>query len=118
MDAYEIGLFIKNKRTEKGLTQKELADILSVSNKAISKWECGRGTPDYEYLIQISNLFGVSVDHILKNKNMEHTDSKTSQVFKNYTWLLLIDFVILLVMVFKVLDITQISLNHLIHTIS
>ena len=41
MDYQKIGNFIKELRTEKGLTQKELADELGISNKTISKWETG-----------------------------------------------------------------------------
>ena len=46
MDQEKIGLFIKQLRNEKNLTQQELADKLSVSFKTISKWECGKGLPE------------------------------------------------------------------------
>ena len=45
MDAKQVGLFIQELRKEKGITQKELADILHVSDKTISRWETGKGYP-------------------------------------------------------------------------
>lgn len=46
IDNEKVGKFIENLRKEKGLTQQDLADILSVSNQAVSKWEGGRNLPD------------------------------------------------------------------------
>lgn len=46
IDQKKTGLFINEMRKEKGLTQKQLADEIGVSDKAISKWENGRGMPD------------------------------------------------------------------------
>ena len=46
MNSYKLGEFIRNKRKEKGLTQQQLGDIVGVSMKAVSKWECGNAMPD------------------------------------------------------------------------
>ena len=46
MDNTKVGQLILQLRKEKGLTQQQLADRLNISNKAISKWECGHGAPD------------------------------------------------------------------------
>ena len=46
MDCMKVGKLILQLRTEKGLTQKQVADQLNISNKTISKWECGLGCPD------------------------------------------------------------------------
>ncbi|MGN1131824.1 MAG: helix-turn-helix domain-containing protein, partial [Ruminococcus sp.] len=46
MDQIKIGRFIAKVRKEKNLTQRQLADILSISDKTISKWECGKGLPE------------------------------------------------------------------------
>lgn len=48
------------------MTQEELADKLNVSRQAVSKWESGQTMPDIDKIIQISDLFGVSIDSILK----------------------------------------------------
>lgn len=49
MDQIQIGKFIAQCRKEKGFTQQELADKIGCSDKTISKWENGRGLPDYSY---------------------------------------------------------------------
>ena len=59
MDQEKIGLFIKQLRNEKNLTQQELADKLSVSFKTISKWECGKGMPDIGMLVPLGEKLGV-----------------------------------------------------------
>ena len=55
-------------RKEKGLTQAELADALSYSDKSVSKWERGDGIPDVLVLYKIAELFGVSVSNLLSEK--------------------------------------------------
>ena len=63
----EIGKKISFLRKNKGLTQKELADKLSVTDKAISRWESGVGNPDLNTLPSIAKLFGVSIDYLLSD---------------------------------------------------
>lgn len=55
-------------RKSKGLTQEELADILDVSRQAVAKWESGQIYPDIGNLIQISNLFNVTVDYLVRDQ--------------------------------------------------
>lgn len=50
MNQEKIGAFIAMLRREKGYTQKEVADRLELSEKTISKWECGKGLPDVIYM--------------------------------------------------------------------
>jgi transcriptional regulator with XRE-family HTH domain len=57
MSQCTIGEKIAELRKAKGLSQKDLADKLSVSNKTISKWECGNGEPDINLLKKISTIF-------------------------------------------------------------
>lgn len=67
MDAMrEIGEKIAEKRKEKGWTQKELAEKLYVSDKNVSKWECGRSVPDVFMLKRMADLFGVKIDYFVK----------------------------------------------------
>ena len=68
MDIEKISNLIKSKRKEKGLTQEELAQRISVTEKAISRWETGRGTPDISLLVPLSEELGVSVTEILKGR--------------------------------------------------
>lgn len=70
-------------RTQRNLTQEQLANQLFVSRTAISKWETGRGTPNLDSLQAIAKLFGVSLDELLsteevvvmaKNENKRNTE--------------------------------------------
>lgn len=61
-------------RKEKGLSQEALAEQLNTTRQAISKWENNQGYPETEKLLMLSNIFGVSVDSLLK-ENTEHTTS-------------------------------------------
>ena len=71
MNISEIGKFISAKRREKGLTQKELAEKLMVTDKAVSKWETGRGMPDVFVLEDLSKELEVSVSEILNGGEVE-----------------------------------------------
>lgn len=80
MDYDKIGEFIKEKRKEKNLTQNDLARILGVTNKAISKWECGLGCPDISLLESLSKELDVSILELLNGnkideKNIEICDT-------------------------------------------
>ena len=68
MNTEKIGLFIKELRNEKKLTQKELAEELSITVQAVSKWERGKGLPDISYLEDLSKIFEVSILEILKGE--------------------------------------------------
>lgn len=57
---------LKQLRKENNLTQEELAEKINVSRQAITKWECDEGIPDIENLKQISNLFHVTIDELVK----------------------------------------------------
>ena len=63
-----IGTRIKELRIERKLTQKELADILTVSDRTVSKWEQLKGNPDVEMLPKLAETLGVSCDYILNGK--------------------------------------------------
>lgn len=68
MDSKKIGKLIAKRRKEKGMTQGELAERLSVSNKTISKWETGVGLPDISILVDLASVLDISVDDLLKGK--------------------------------------------------
>ena len=55
-------------RKNKGMTQEELAEKLDVSRQAVAKWESGQAYPDISNLIQISNLFNVTVDYLVRDQ--------------------------------------------------
>lgn len=65
IDKEKFGAFVAQLRKEKGLTQKEVAERLYVSDKAVSKWETGASIPDTALLIPLSELLGVTVTELL-----------------------------------------------------
>ena len=75
MDTKKIGEFLKVLRKEKGLTQEQAAEILSVSGRTISRWETGTNMPDLSILIQMAEFYNVEVKEILdgqrKSENMD-----------------------------------------------
>ncbi len=76
----EIGKRIAFFRKEKGITQRELADLLHISYQAVSKWESGKSLPTVEMLYEISNLLHVTADMLLnenewKNRKISYMDA-------------------------------------------
>ena len=71
MENQKIGNFIKELRKEKNLTQKELADKLLITDRAVSKWERGLSCPDISLLDDLSNILGVSVIELLKGRRLD-----------------------------------------------
>ena len=78
MDLNIIGGFIKQERKAKGLTQVELAKILNVSEKTISKWECGNGFPDTSLMLPLCEALGVSANELLSGKRLDDGEYKTN----------------------------------------
>lgn len=68
MDNKKIGNFIADLRKEKGLTQKALADILGVTDKAVSKWECGAGYPEITLVPTLAQTLDVSMSELLSGE--------------------------------------------------
>lgn len=65
MDRGKAGDLLLKLRKEKGLTQREVAELLNVSDKTVSKWECGLGYPDVSLLGGLSDIFKVNIGQIL-----------------------------------------------------
>lgn len=72
MNTEKIGKFIAKKRKEKNYTQKELADKLSVTDRAVSKWERGMGCPDISLLEKISKILDISIVELLNGEEQEN----------------------------------------------
>ena len=66
MDQIKIGRFIAARRRERGMTQRELAEALGLSNRTISKWECGDGLPELANILPLCELLGVTADELLR----------------------------------------------------
>ncbi|QJA07741.1 helix-turn-helix domain-containing protein [Romboutsia sp. CE17] len=68
MDCKKIGKLILELRKDKNMTQKQLADLMNISDKTISKWERGLGCPDISLLPDLAQILGVNVDKILEGE--------------------------------------------------
>lgn len=79
MNYNKIGNFIAEKRKEKGLTQKELAEKIGVTDKAVSKWERGLGCPDVSILEVLASTLDVSILEILKGRTIENEIIKVTE---------------------------------------
>lgn len=81
MDLIKIGKFIASKRKEKGYTQLELATILNVSEKTISKWECGKGFPDTSLILPLCQQLNITANELLSGCTL--TESEYKQTAEN-----------------------------------
>ncbi|MBR6761337.1 MAG: helix-turn-helix domain-containing protein [Oscillospiraceae bacterium] len=72
MDCQKVGALIRQLRKERHLTQKQLADALHISDKTVSKWECGMGCPDVTLLRSLSAVLCVPVAALLSGERMTH----------------------------------------------
>lgn len=74
MDNKKIGAFIRDLRIKQGLTQKQLAEVLNVTDKAVSKWETGRGIPDISLLEPLSIALGISIGELMNGEIINTVD--------------------------------------------
>ena len=77
MNQEKIGKFIANLRKEKNMTQQELAKKLGVTDRAISKWENGRGLPDYSLLQDLCDTLSISINELFSGEKLSKEDYKT-----------------------------------------
>ena len=79
-------------RKSRGMSQEQLAEQLNLTRQTISKWELDQSTPDLEYIVQLSELFGVTTDYLIKGQEccetssskLDHREEKAPA--KAYTW--------------------------------
>lgn len=74
MDNIKFGRFIRESRQAKGMTQKQLAELIHVSDKAVSKWENGAGFPDIKILEPLAECLGVSLLELMQGERMEEPE--------------------------------------------
>lgn len=82
LDQKKTGRFIAEIRKERGLTQKELAEQLCVTDKAISKWECGRSMPDNSILMELCHVLQINVNELLSGERLSF-DSYSGKAEEN-----------------------------------
>ena len=76
MDQIQIGKFIASERKKQQLTQQQLAERLGISNKTVSKWECGNGFPDVSILQPLCKELRVDVTELLAGKRLDAAELK------------------------------------------
>lgn len=74
MDQIQIGKFIAQVRKEKDLTQRQLADLLSISDKTVSKWECGKGLPEVSLMLPLCDTLQITVNDLLSGERVSDTN--------------------------------------------
>ena len=82
MDLNKISNFIKIKRKELGITQEELANKLFITEKAISRWETGRGTPDISLLIPLAKELKIDVSELLNGEEKRNNKNDVEQIIE------------------------------------
>ena len=89
MNQEKIGLFFKQLRNEKGITQEKLADVLNVNSRTISRWENAKTMPDFDILIELADFYDVSIEELLnggrKEDNMDKQTHETLHSIADYT---------------------------------
>ena len=88
MDQVKIGNFLKKLRKEKGITQEQLAEILNVSGRTVSRWETGNNMPDISILVDIVDYYDISIPEIIsgerKSEMMNEEERKIAKTMSDY----------------------------------
>lgn len=74
MNQEEIGKFISSCRKDKGLTQTQLAEMLNITNRAVSKWETGKSCPDVSIMLELCDILGITVNELLSGERIVMED--------------------------------------------
>ena len=87
MDQIKIGLFISQCRKDKKLTQQDLADLLNVSNRAVSKWETGKNLPETSIMEELCKVLDISITELFNGERAldekEEIDDKEKDTINN-----------------------------------
>lgn len=76
MDQIKIGRFIAQMRKEQSLTQRQLADMIGISDKTVSKWETGSGLPEVSLMMPLCKILHISVNELLSGEHLTASDYK------------------------------------------
>ena len=78
MNQIQIGRFIAASRKARNLTQRQLADKLGISDKTVSKWECGKGLPEVSLMLPLCASLGITVNDLLSGERVSGTNDLLS----------------------------------------
>lgn len=88
MDQKKIGSFLRELRTEKGLTQEQLAEHLNVAGRTVSRWENGNNMPDLSIVVELADFYDVDIRELLngerKSENMNKDLKETGLQMASY----------------------------------
>lgn len=73
MDQQKVGSFLRELRKEKNLTQEQLAEVLDVSGRTVSRWETGSNMPDISLLVELADFYDVSIPEIMNGERKSET---------------------------------------------
>lgn len=89
MDQVKIGSFLKTLRSEKGLTQEQLAEKVNVSRRSVSRWETGSNLPDLDVLMELADYYQVELRELLdgerKSEQMDPVLKETAMKVAEYS---------------------------------
>ena len=82
MNQIKIGEFISSQRRKNNLTQAALAEKLGITDRAVSKWERGKGLPDASLMLDLCEILGITVNELLNGEkiSMEYNNQKNEQL--------------------------------------
>ena len=82
MNQIKIGEFISSQRRKNNLTQAALAEKLGITDRAVSKWERGKGLPDVSLMLDLCEILGITVNELLHGEkiSMENNNQKNEQL--------------------------------------
>ena len=102
MDNDRFARTIKNARLKKGYTQSQLADLLKVSNKTISKWETGRGYPDITLLAKITSILKLDYEELLQSNEYIIQKRKKKRKYISIICIVCLSFILCLIGMYNV----------------
>jgi len=82
MDSQKIGAFLRVLRKEKNLTQEQLAEILNVSGRTVSRWETGTNMPDLSIMIELADYYDIDVKELLNGERKSEMDKELKETLK------------------------------------
>lgn len=74
MDQIKIGKFIAEIRKEQRMTQRQLANKLNISDKTVSKWECGKGCPEVSLMMPLCSILNINVNELLSGERLSDSN--------------------------------------------
>lgn len=79
MDQKKIGLFLKELRKERNLTQEQLAEKFNISSRSVSRWETGTNLPDLSILVELADFYDIDIREIIDGERKNEMNKETKE---------------------------------------